>query len=335
MACVSEFNTTLFELTDEMVNTIHPSAIMMTAYSVFKQTLAADPQNEVALDAFWEIAKDQADMIQRKDVGAMADLLRTLIPMPGMVDDVLSKLSDENRGIVGDYIAVLYDQASALKNRNHGDAGSGEARAEAGAEAGAETPAAAAKEKQKQESNATMYSMYNDVWKEFLLLLVNLVADDDAAKPLLQQGLDKMVYVLGEKGASTSMVYAVVAPVLEPVLPEGLDEDADILKLCMPPSRPLDPLKSDIAKLGEAPFPFYRAMPFSTMLAVLRQGRGGDRDARERLATYWHYIKLLTLCLKECPPEVAGMMNQMAALFRHDASEGARFLREQAAVLIK
>lgn len=329
MTSVNEFNNTLFELMDEMVNTVQPSAIMMTAYSVFKQTLTKDPQNELALHAFWDIAKDQGEMIRGKDVGKMADVLRSLIPMPGMVDSVLDKLSAENRGIVGDYVAVLYDQASAIKGRS----------TETQTETKTETETDVTPPLQKEESDATVYSMYNDVWREFLILVLQAVQAEKKASvaglslPSLQQGLDKLMYVLKEKGSDTNMVFAVLAPSLKNVLPQGLADDTDILGLCMPPSRPFVQLDKDVAALGTTPFPFCREMPLSTILVTLK--KSPDKDTRTRLATYWHYIKLLTLCLQECPPEVASMMNHIAAMFRQDPGRGMRFLREEMAVLTK
>lgn len=331
---VSEFNNTLFELTDEMVKTVEPSAIMMTAYSVFKQTLAADPNNALALDAFWDIAKDQGEMIRGKDVNAMADVLRSIIPMPGMVDDVLGKLSEENRGIVGDYVAVLYDQASAIKS-------SGGNSESTSLPADSKEAALPIVPPPKEESDATVYLMYNDVWKEFLVLALQASKATKAkakgptgeVRGQLQQALDKLTYVLGEKGSATSMVFGVLAPCLSPVLPKGLADDTDILGLCMPPSQPIPALEKDMAALGTTAFPFCREMPFSAMLDTVK--KCSDKETRTKVATYWHYIKLLTLCLQECPPEVAGMMNQIAAMFRQDPGRGMRFLREQTAVLTK
>lgn len=327
---VSDFNNTLFELTDEMVKTVQPSTIMMTAYSVFKQTLSADPNNALALDAFWDIAKDQGEMIRGKDVTAMADVLRSIIPMPGMVDDVLGKLSEENRGIVGDYVAVLYDQASAIKSSG-GDAESASLPPEA-----SPIPIPSVPPSPKEESDATVYLMYNDVWKEFLVLVLQASkakGSTGEVRGQLQKALDKLTYVLREKGSATSMVFGVLAPCLSSVLPKGLEDDTDILGLCMPPSHPIPHLDKDMAAVGTTPFPFCREMPFSAMLNTVK--KCPDKETRTKVATYWHYIKLLTLCLQECPPEVAGMMNQIAAMFRQDPGRGMRFLREQTAVLTK
>lgn len=86
----------------------------------------------------------------------MADVLRPLIPAPGLVDDVLDKLSEENRGIVGDYLVVLFDQAKSImtSESHHANA------------------SAVAEEKQETD-NGVVYSMYNDTWQEFLLHVIN------------------------------------------------------------------------------------------------------------------------------------------------------------------
>ena len=319
MTEICRFNTTLFELTDELIDTIQPSMLVTTAYGVFKQMVSKDPDTNVALTAFWEVAQGREDMIRGKDVSAMADVLRPLIPAPGLVDDVLNKLSEENRGIVGDYLVVLFDQAKSImtSDSHHADA-------------------SAVAEVKQETDNGVVYSMYNDTWQEFLLHVINAISENDrsaaATKRSLQQGLDKLSFVLREKGAHTSMVYAVLFPQLEKVLPGGVGEGTDIVKLCMPPTNPVQTLKRDMKVLGTNPFPFERDMQMSTILSTLCDCRHGD--TRNRLATYWHYLKLLTMCLRECPPEMVGVMSQVASLFRHD-SDDARFLRDKMAVLTR
>ena len=305
MASVKEFNSTLFDLTDEMLAIIKPSTMMTTAYAVFKNMYAANPENDMALNAFWDVAKDNAEMIAGHDVTAMADVLRSLIPMPGLVDDVLDALSDENRWIVADYISVLYEQASAIK-------------------------AHAVESPMKEESSSTtMYSMYNDIWKDFLLLLESNCVDADK-KCRLTDAREKLESVLATKGPSTDMVFAVLYPSLKAILPkQAITQEVDILRLCMPPSDVAVTVKQNMHVLDKVAFPFNRNLPFSDLLATVL--RGEDRD---KLGTFWHYIKLFTVCVHDCPPEIVGMMNQMVTFFNQDST--ANFLlRAAPAVLTK
>lgn len=323
MATVKDFNDTLFELTDEMMGIINPSPLMTTAYSVFKNMYATDPTNAMAVDAFWEVAKENKELILNKDLQAMAEVLRSVIPMPGMVDDVWNALSEENRGIVGDYISVLYDQAANIKAAAPDDS--------VNAAEGDNTP--------KETSDATMYSMYNSIWNDFLLLLQSCCASGHEIGSALKEALEKMDKVLSSKGPSNTMVYGVFYPSLEVVLPSGgLAKESDILALCLPPRNACATLKADRKKLADVLFPFNRKVPFSALLDAVLGAK--DQEVREKLATYWHYIKLFTLCVHECPPEVLGMMNQMVAFFQQgsgfvNGNPAAFFLRDDPTVLTK
>lgn len=270
---ISEFNETLFQLVDEMMGIVDPSPVLKTAYAVFK---SSNPDSSVALDAFWDVAKENAEMVKAKNLKAMADVLRKVVPIPGMVDDVWEKLSEENREVVGEYISVLFEIADKIKANQVTDP-------------------------KKEGSNATLYSMYNSIWKDFLVLLHD---------PKFEEAVQKFDSVMAAKGSSNTMVYAVMLPAMELVLPQQkFESEKDILKLCLPPSNARALVKKDVKKMGNALFPFDRKVPFSTILSTLEKNQ--DKEVGEKLATYWHYLKLFTVCLKECPPETMGMMNSM------------------------
>ena len=282
MACIKDFNDTLFELTDEMLAIIQPSAVMTTAYGVFKNLYANDPENDVAVNAFWEVAKDNAELIQKKDVQAMADVLRSVIPMPGMVDEVWEALSEENRGVVGDYVLVLYEQAADIQS----------------------TRVVVGKE-DKERKDTTVYSMYNRIWSEFLLLL------ESKDPGTVSDARAKFEHVLSTKGSSSDMPFHVLLPCLELVIPKNaIENEADVVKLCLPPGDAVGTMKDDCQRLEGILFPFDRKVPFSQLL---------NASKVEKVAMYWHYIKLFTVCIHECPPEVVGMMDQMVSMFFRNA----------------
>lgn len=305
---VCDFNSTLFELTDEMMALIKPSAVMTTGYAVFKNMYTSNPENDMALKAFWEVAKENKELIEKNDLAAIADVLRGILPVPGMVDDVWNSLSEENRSIVADYIRVLYDQACAI----------------------------GVDEEQKEESGstATMYSMYNDIWRDFLLLLETSCRDNDPLRDLLADSRAKLDTVISTKGDSTEMVFAVIFPCMQPILPQdSIQNEADIVRLCLPPSDTTTKLKQDRKALRDVGFPFNRKLPFSDLLGLIVR----SVEHEEKLALFWHYIKLFTVCVNECPPEILGMMNQFVAFFHHDQRPDApkRFLRNVPALLTK
>lgn len=313
---VQDFNNTLFELTDEMMALINPSVVMTAGYTVFKNMYAANPEDDLALQAFWKVAHDKETMIRNKDLEAMADVLREIVPMPGMVDDVWKCLSEENLSIVGDYINVLYDQASSLSMN--------------------------LEKKEESASTTTMYSMYNDIWKDFLRLLEQHCSFNENDRVNLKEAREKMDTVIKTKGPSTSIIFGVLFPALEPVLPrhQHLSSEADIIRLCLPPNDVPRILKESQKALKDVLFPFHKKVLMSDLLASISKCR--DKEVVEKLGTYWHYIRLLTVCVKECPPQILGMMNQMVALF-HQSPAGSSvtevvqdvFRRDDPAVLTK
>jgi hypothetical protein len=275
----SEFNDTLFQLMDEMMGIVDASPVLKTAYAVFKGT---NTDSSVALDAFWDVAKDNAELVHTSDLKAMSGVLRDIVPLPGMVDDVWEKLSEDNREIVGEYISALFEIAAKVK------------ATEGTSESEAVT---------KEGKDATLYSMYNSMWKDFLVLLQKFT-------PVLSEAVEKINAAMSKKGPSTTMVYAVMWPAMELVLPrQQFESEKDILMLCLPPSNAAGLVRKDLKKMEGALFPFDRKVPFSEILEGVLQL--DDKALQERLSTYWHYIKLFTVCLKECPPEAMGMMNTM------------------------
>lgn len=289
----SEFNETLFQLVDEMMGIVDPSPVIKTAYAVFK---GSNTDSCVALDAFWDLAKDEENgrMIAAKDLKAMADVLRGVVPIPGMVDDVWERLSEDNREVVGEYISVLYEIAAKVKSNDPvgatGNAG----------DDGTSLPI-------KEAKDATLYGMYNSIWKDFLMLLQH-----EHGKAL-DEAVLKLDHVMTTKGPSNTMVYGVLLPAMELVLPrQRFESEADIVTLCLPPHNAAALVKKDVNKLDGMLFPFDRKVPFSNMLRLLLDTP--DKATRERLGTYWHYLKLFTVCLKECPPEAMGMMDYVVKL---------------------
>jgi len=307
---VKDFNRTLFDLTDEMVAIIKPSAAIGTAYKVFKNMYTANPENDMALNAFWEVAKDKSEMIASHDVTAMADVLRSLIPMPGMVDEAMEALSDENREIVVDYVSVLYDQAAAFQSsRELEDTDTKETR-----------------------TATNMYSMYNEIWHNFLLLLESS-EKDDVKKLALSAAREKMETVFAAKGGDTDMVYAVLYSSMKAALPkQAITPDADILKLCLPPSDMGATIQKNAKTLKHVMFPFNKNLPFSDLLHTALKAIKSKEEHGEKLGMFWHYIKLFTVCVHECPPEIVGMMNNMVTFF-NQGSNADGFLRAAPAVL--
>jgi hypothetical protein len=307
---VSDFNSTLFDLTDEMMAIINPPAVMGTAYTVFKNMYAANPENDMAVKAFWEVAKENKEMIAKHDVSAMADVLRSLIPMPGMVDDVMKALSDENRDIVADYVSVLYEQAAAIQ---------------------ANLPDVEDKETRTATS---MYSMYNEIWRDFLLLLESNCEEGDRKRRIVA-AREKLQSVLDAKGADTEMVFAVLHASMKAVLPkQAISPNADILRLCLPPSDVAGTIKKNAKLLKKVIFPFNRDLPFSDLLETALDALKSKSKDGEKLGAFWHYIKLFTVCVHECPPEIQGMMNNMVSFFNQESSADF-LLRAAPAVLTK
>lgn len=315
-AQIQQFNATLFELTDEMMSTIQPSPMMSAGYSVFKNMYASTPETDVALLAFWEVAKDNRELIQKRDTEAMAAVLRNVIPIPGVVDDVWGRLSEENKKVVGDYVYVLYEMAAKLQGKP------AEAPAAVAPTTTGPTPA---------PGNAdAMHKMYNGVWLEFLGLL-------KAQDPVFGDGATKLAELVQAKGEGSAVVYGVLLPVLEGVLPR-MAKEADMVALCLPPASVDQALAKDAATMEGHLFPFDRKLGMARLLTTIQGAK--PAAAKERLATYWHYLKLFTVCVKECPPEVVAIMSQMAAVFNQappgsSAESAARFLRDEPAVLTK
>ena len=305
---VKDFNSTLYNLTDELMAIIRPSTVMSTAYTVFKNMYAANPENDMAVKAFWEVAKANKEMILKHDVNAMADVLRSLIPMPGMVDDAMKALSDENREIVADYVSVLYEQAAEIQ--------------------------ANVTEDGTKKEETSMYSLYNAIWRDFLLLLETNCEEGDRKRGLVA-AREKLESVLDAKGADTEIVFAVLHSAMKTVLPkQAITPDADILRLCLPPSDVGATMKKNAKYLRKVMFPFHREMPFSDLLETALDASKDKAKDGEKLGAFWHYLKLFTVCVHECPPEIVGMMNNMVSFFNQESSADF-LLRAAPAVLTK
>ena len=278
-----EFNRTVFDLLTDMKTCLPSSRELGLAHVLYGSMVKASPGNPVVLDMYWKFASEHKEAILNKDWDLIRQALSTLCPQPEIVDSIWNSLSHENREVVAEYVQQLYDQAASIKGADTDNVESG--TTESG-----------------QNPSPAICHVYNKMWVDLLTDIVQSSPQDQA----VIQSLGKMQEFLDKTSKRrVDGVYRIFHPLLSGVLPTEPDETA-LLGMLQPPTDIEASMDVDVGLLSGVAFPFHRD---TSMGHILTSIKSAPMPAKRRLSIYWHYIKVMTCVMAQCPPEVMQVMN--------------------------
>lgn len=281
---IKEFSTTLLSLMDDLCGTLHDVPQLKAAASMVRPFLSSGVLAGVVLETFWSVAKVHAEAIREHDADALLEVLGSLLPgRSDMARQLWHRLDESNRNVVMQYIETLYGQAKEI----HGE------------EKEQDQPVQDDPSSTNRHLPSAVCGLYNRIFLEFLRVL---------GSPM-EASVAKMEMVLAHQGADTELVFAVMRPLVDQLIPPTLQEH-ELLAMVVPPGDALGAVAKDCERVGESRFPLGN-MTMAQMLDCLTQ----DEESASRLFSYWHYIKLLTHAIAHCPEPILKTMAQMVSGF--------------------
>lgn len=282
------FNSTLFDLVRDLNSTLSGNVELNMAETLASTFLKTQPGNKLIMEKFWEIAKSQKDSIYNKDEGVLMETLELILPQPKLVRNIWESLSADNQDVVFRYLAALYDIAAE-----------------------ADIDHSPSEQSSNKEDSTGLNVVYNNMWKEFLTTTLNSLHDTDPEDRLhreLSGSIDRLRRLLKKKGEDSDVVYALVEPTLAPILPKmsQVTQEA-LMKQMVPPKDPIAVLHADADALVGVRFVLSKTMEFHELIECI-----ASSENVMALATYWHYLKLITFTISSCPKEVLAMMSNVA-----------------------
>lgn len=143
------------------------------------------------------------------------------------------------------------------------------------------------------ESSQAIFMIYNTTWKDLLTLLG------------FQEITDKIQRLLDVKGADSDILFQIMSSVMDHIIPSEIDlfNESEVMAMLMPSENQDLNIEEDICKVGQMKFPFENALKMEDFLLLLKE------DSKKAL--YWHYLKIMTNVVENCPAEICEMMNHM------------------------
>lgn len=281
MTTVRDFNSTVFDLVHELT-VILPGIKEIALVKALTSTLVNNqPDTRLILDKFWVHAQSHGEIIRNGDSRAMLDALKVLVPKPDLVDRIWSRLSGENQEAVCSYVKLLLSQADEINSVS--------------------PPPPTPEGPQAQY----LYTVYNNMWKEFI---GHVRSHTTKEKAPLEDTVRRLEELLGVKGQDSDVIHKLLIDSMAPILPdvENLNEHT-LMQYMLPATDPVDTVVKDMSAIGHLKFTLSSELYMRDVLGSILES-----DDPNPSATYWHYLKLLTLTLRQCPPELLEIMGNLS-----------------------
>jgi hypothetical protein len=277
MSKIRDFNSTVVDLLNDLASALPSFTDLTIVATLASGMLRLDPNNTTVLDTFYPTVVEHASLIDNRDELTTLHLLKSLLPSQYMtsVDAVWEKLTPENKSTVWDYIDTLRQQAQATVEKT-------ESESEADLD--------------KIPEDSELFVVYKSVWKEFVLLLQEHCPD---MSELWEQSLATLATL------KPSELHTSVKTALSPTL-QTVKTSRDVLNVILPKDEKYmrKEIEVDIERLAEdVPFSLSPSTSFQQFVHIVN-----SVASVSEVPVYWHYTKVLTSVLGDCPPEMVGLL---------------------------
>lgn len=285
---VSHFNSTVIDLLNDLSNAV-PSFTDLTVVSTLANGMyKLDPNNTTILETFYPYVVEHRQLIDKREEEAILSILRGLLPSQyaTTADYIWGELTEENRNAVWAYIELMCKQARKIKGDDKQDNAN---------------PAVTKKRSKGVDNDSELFVLYNNVWKEFL---TQIQKHDKTRKETWQECLDSLDSLTERVQLHEQFKTLLASCNLKAKTP------TDMMTLILPKdeSAMKKEVTQDCKTIGKRSFPLHKSLTFNDVLHVVKTS-----PKAPELPTYWHYIKVLTIVLSECPPELADLLSSMTS----------------------
>lgn len=277
---VQEFNKLVVDLVSDLSSAL-PNFKELTIISNLAMGMyRLDPANTTVLNTVYSTISEYKPLIESRDEQAVINVLKATLPgqYAETASYVWNELSPENKVTVWEYVDALV--VEALGTRSH-----------------------VPKSEKGIPEDSDMFIIYNNMWKEFLGLLVSV---SDENKDVWKSAVKALEEYSDTKNALHKLVVATIAPCLP-----HITSSSDITSLVLPKDSVYmdQELATDTEKLKDTNFPLDPSVSFSKVFQTI----ASVKSKKPELLVYWHYIKVMTTVLGECPPELAELLSSMTS----------------------
>lgn len=272
---IREFNATVIDMINDIATAMPSVSDLGIVANLASSMFKLDPNNSTFLEAFKPIIQKHTDSIDSRDEGAVMDILKSVLPgqYGNSVSSMWDQLTPTNKTVVWDYIELLKRQALTIQASAKG-----------------------------MKNNSELFTLYNNIWKEFLSQLSKCDVKHKAQWLLAVENITS--FTSEDKSALHSTFTKFFNSKAD-----RIHGTADIMNIIMPKESKYmkTEIEHDIKKLGNKAFPLNKDTTFKTLLKATKHSY-----SPQELPVYWHYLKVLTIVLAECPPEIAELLSSMA-----------------------
>jgi len=273
MSTVRDFNCTVVDMLNDLASALPSFTDLTIVASLAGGMLRLDPNNTTVLDTFFPTVIEHAALIDNRDEATTLNLLKSLLPSQytPSIDTVWNKLTPENKSAIWAYIDTLRTQAQAIVQK---------------------TPDP---EPETIPETSELFLIYTSIWKEFILLL-----KENRESELWTESLQTL------ETARPLELHSTVKTALTPIL-QRVKTTRDVMNVIMPKDEKYmrKEVEIDIERLPEdVPFSL---SPSTTFQQFVREVNDLAASVSE-VPLYWHYVKVLTSVLGDCPPEMVNLL---------------------------
>jgi hypothetical protein len=267
---IRDFNCTVVDMMNDLASALPSFTDLTIVASLAGGMLRLDPNNSTVLDTFYPTVVEHSALIDNRDEATTLSLLKSLLPSQytPSVDKVWGQLTPENKSAVWAYIDTLRTQAQAIVEK---------------------TP-----DPETIPETSELFLVYTSIWKEFILLL-----NEHRESELWTESLQTL-NTIKPLELHTSMKTA-----LTPIL-QRVKTTRDVLNVILPKDEKYmrKELEIDIERLPEdVAFPLSGSTSFQQFVREVN-----ELATVGEVPLYWHYVKVLTSVLGDCPPEMVNLL---------------------------
>jgi hypothetical protein len=313
---VSTFNSTVLDLINDISTAIPSFTDLSVVTTLANGMYKLDPHNTTVLETFYPYVLEHENLINTRADDAIMSILRSLLPgqYSKTADYIWGELTEENKQAVWAYIELLCQQAHTIKGSKPLKSATTEEKNETNE---AKTECTTQDKESGISDGSEVFVLYNNVWKEFFTQLKKYDnknnTDDDSNNS--NNAWDKCLEAMTLLSSSScqSKFHHEFASILtsssSPLSKKGRSP-TDMISLILPKDEAAmrKEAKNDSKTIGKRDLPLVESVPIERILQTIKQNANVPE-----LPTYWHYIKVLTIILSECPPELAELLSSMSS----------------------
>ena len=275
-ANISDFNSTVVDMISDLATAVPGMTDLNVVANLASGMFKLDPDSTIILDSFYPIITEYSHHLDSQQDETLIQLLKGLLPgqYGESVNLLWDQLSTANKETVWEYINLLKQQADIIKQPS---------------------------QTEDAQLNSSLFELYNKIWKEYLNKLTKL---DKKRRNLWKEANENIENITQ---ADPSALHRIMTEIIDHDK-NLIKSTADIMNIIIPkdPAYIKNEIDKDIqGQIGKKPFPLNTDTTFATLLR-------STKHHYPELPIYWHYLKVLTTVLAECPPELADLLSSMA-----------------------